>query len=208
MRPTRLILTAMLGLLTWVSAPAQLPAKGMLLVATEELRDPVFSETVLLLLHYGSEGAIAVAINRPTWVRPEHAFPDLEYLQEYRGNIYFGGPVARANILVLVKNPGSEALESEPVLEDVYVSADPEFLRRAVAGANDERSLRLYAGHASWEAGQLDREIAAGSWRVTAASGAHVFSSEPLELWRQLLTPASEMVVRLRHAEAAMSLGR
>ncbi len=61
------LLLALLG-----AAPtlAQAPDKGMLLVATPELRDPRFSETVVLLLHYGSEGALGVAINRPTWVDP------------------------------------------------------------------------------------------------------------------------------------------
>ena len=84
MKPVWLLL---LALLSSNATLAQAPAKGMLLVATPELRDPRFSETVLLLLHYGPEGAIGVAINRPTWVEPTAAFPDMESLGRYRGNL-------------------------------------------------------------------------------------------------------------------------
>jgi len=197
-----ILLLALLG-----AAPtlAQAPDKGMLLVATQELRDPRFSETVVLLLHYGPEGALGVAINRPTWVDPLAAFPDMEFLESYRGSIYIGGPVARANVLVLVSDPEIDAPETEPVFDGVYVSADPEFLRGVVATANTEQSLRLYAGHASWEAGQLDREIAAGHWQIVPADTDLVFAREPLELWRQVLTLGSEMSVSLPFEESAVA---
>lgn len=196
------LLLALLG-----AAPtlAQAPDKGMLLVATPELRDPRFSETVVLLLHYGPEGALGVAINRPTWVDPLAAFPDMEFLESYRGSIYMGGPVARANVLVLVSDPEIDAPETEPVFDGVYVSADPEFLRGVVATANTDQSLRLYAGHASWEAGQLDREIAAGHWQIVPADTDLVFAREPLELWRQVLTLGSEMSVSLPFWESAVA---
>ena len=196
------LLLALLG-----AAPtlAQAPDKGMLLVATQELRDPRFSETVVLLLHYGPEGALGVAINRPTWVDPLAAFPDMEFLERYSGTIYIGGPVARANVLVLVSDPEIDAPETEPVFDGVYVSADPEFLRGVVATANTDQSLRLYAGHASWEAGQLDREIAAGHWQIVPADTDLVFAREPLELWRQMLTLGSEMSVSLPFEESAVA---
>ena len=197
-----LLLLALLG-----TAPtlAQAPDKGMLLVATPEMRDPRFSETVVLLLHYGPEGALGVAINRPTWVDPLAAFPDMEFLESYRGSIYIGGPVARANVLVLVSDPEIDAPETAPVFDGVYVSADPEFLRGVVATANTDQSLRLYAGHTSWEAGQLDREIAAGHWQIVPADTGLVFAREPLELWRQVLTLGSEMSVSLPFEESAVA---
>ena len=62
------------------SAFSQMPSKGMLLVATEEMRDPRFSETIILLLHHESEGVLGVAINRPTWVIPSTVFPDMRFM--------------------------------------------------------------------------------------------------------------------------------
>ena len=71
---------------------AQGPEKGMLLVATPEIRDSRFSETVILLLHYESEGALGVAINRPTWVDPSAAFPEMTFYKTIVGTFSSAAP--------------------------------------------------------------------------------------------------------------------
>jgi len=173
----------------------QTPTTGTLLVAADGLRDPTFSETVILLLHYDADGAIGVAINRPTWVQAAEAFPDIPFLNDYVGNVYFGGPVAPANLVTLVRISDIGDLDLEPIVDDVYVNSDPDFLDQANVIADTEQALRLYAGYASWEEGQLDREIAAGSWRVIPATAEHVFASEPLALWIKLYAPEAELTV-------------
>ena len=189
-------ISALLLLLLSVSpAFAQAPATGTLLVATEELRDPRFSETVILLLHYGTDGAIGVAINRPTWVEAAEAFPGMPFLDDFTGQVYYGGPVAPSNLVTLIRLSDIGELQFEPIVDDVYLGADPDILSEAVIAANPERELHVYAGHASWEGGQLDREIAAGSWRVIPASAEHVFASEPLDLWVELHAPQAELTV-------------
>ncbi|MEE8237241.1 MAG: YqgE/AlgH family protein [Gammaproteobacteria bacterium] len=171
------------------------PATGTLLVATDELRDPRFSETVILLLHYGADGAVGVAINRPTWVDAVEFFTAVPIPDDYTGHIYFGGPVAPANLVTLVRIPDSGEIDLDPIVDDVYVGATPDFLSQAVVDADTELTLRLYAGYASWDSGQLDREIAAGSWRVVPASAELIFAAEPLELWVELHAPVSELTV-------------
>lgn len=189
-------ITALLLVLLSISPVFALaPATGTLLVATEELRDPRFSETVILLLHYGPDGAIGVAINRPTWVEAADAFPGMPFLDDYTGHVYFGGPVAPANLVTLVRLPDIGELQFEPIVDDVYLGADPDFLNQVVDAANPEQALHLYAGHASWEGGQLEREIAAGSWRVVPASAELVFATEPLDLWVELHAPLAELTV-------------
>jgi putative transcriptional regulator len=201
----RTIAALLLALLGVGPVFALAPATGTLLVATDELRDPRFSETVILLLHYGPDGAVGVAINRPTWVEAAEAFPDMPFLEEYTGHIYFGGPVAPANLVTLVRIPDIGELDFKPIVDDVYVGADPDFLNQAVAVANTEQALRVYAGYASWGGGQLDREIAAGSWRVITASADVVFDSEPLELWVELHAPETELTVSRRENHPAVA---
>jgi putative transcriptional regulator len=169
--------------------------RGALLVASERLPDPRFSETVLLLLHYDTDGAIGIAINRPTWVSAAQLFPGLPYMQRYRGRIFHGGPLAQANVLVLSRGAESSEPQAEPLLEDVYVSTDLEYLEERVDATTDE-VVRFYAGHASWGPGQLDEEIAAGSWRVVSASAERIFSEQPLALWSLLAVSGAEMSAR------------
>ena len=187
-------------LIAWLAttaALAQAPAKGMLLVASPDMRDPRFAETVLLLLLAGPDGAVALAINRPTWVEPTTAFPNMDYLRRYRGGLYIGGPVARANVLVLVRDPEIEIPDTEPIVDGVYLSADPDYLRRIAPSAGTDRTLRLYAGHAEWQPGQLEQEIAGGSWHLVPANADLIFSQEPLELWQQVRVLESQMSVQL-----------
>ncbi len=177
------------------SALAQEPSAGSFLVATDSLRDPSFSETVILILHYASDGALGVAVNRPTWVDAGETFPDTEYLENYTGNVFYGGPVARANLVALFRLEPSDDLEMQPIVDDVYVTADPEFLIDFVSAEETDQRLRLFAGHAAWDGGQLEREIDSGGWRVVPAGANQIFAAEPLRLWADLNAPQSELMV-------------
>ena len=186
----RLALT-ILASLAAASALAQSPAGGMFLVATPQLRDPRFAETVVLLLNHGSEGAIGVVVNRPTWVEPEALFPDMGFSRRYRGVVYFGGPVARTSALFLVRD--GDLAEGQPIVDDVHVTADVDEVRENLPARTDERVLRVYAGYAGWGPGQLEREISAGDWQVTPASGDLIFTPEPANLWREVHRAAPDM---------------
>jgi putative transcriptional regulator len=180
----------------WASmALSQEPEIGSFLVATDSLRDPNFSETVVLILHYADDGALGVAVNRPTWVDAAGAFPDMPFLDGYAGNVYFGGPVARGNLVTLLRLPPSDDLELRPVVADVYVSADPGLLLDIVAPGSTEQELRVFAGHAAWDSGQLEREIQLGSWRVVPAAADLIFAEEPLRIWSALNAPQSALMV-------------
>jgi putative transcriptional regulator len=177
------------------TAAGQTPEAGSLLVAADELRDPRFSETVILILHYASDGALGVAINRPTWVGAAEAFPDMPFLGGYAGEIFFGGPLAPANLVTLVRIPDIGDHELQPVVDDIYVSADPDFLDELVDTAATAENLRVYAGHVGWDAGQLESEIAAGSWQVLPADAELIFTTEPQALWSELRRPETELMV-------------
>lgn len=79
--------------------------RGDLLVATEQIDEAAFAETVILLLHYADDGAVGVAINRPTWVTTTEVFPDLAGTHRYRGPVYHGGPLAQTTVLALSGSP-------------------------------------------------------------------------------------------------------
>ena len=49
------------------------------------------------------------------------------------------------------------------------------------------RAVRVYAGYSGWGAGQLEAEIAEGSWHVVPAVLSDLFSDEPHRLWSRVL---------------------
>ena len=187
----------MTTILTWLLAVVSLlpaaieadsrPASGKLLVATGEVQGELFASTVVLLLHYDETGAFGLVVNRPTDVQPVEVLGDDESIADYRGTLFWGGPVHMDSLraLQLTDSPHGEA---EKIIESVYLVSYDEALEE---GPADTSRLRLFIGYAGWAPGQLDSEMARGSWRVLPASSELVFDEEPRTLWKRLM-PAQE----------------
>lgn len=143
---------------------------GRLLVATPLITDPHFFHTVVYLYaHDPDEGAAGVVLNRPT------EEPTVEHLPGWRShlaappNIFWGGPVAEANGLVLLVADGEVRLADD---------LDPPM---------DPVRARLFVGQAGWAPGQLEAEIAEGAWVVTDPLPDDIVSPFPDRLWSRVL---------------------
>lgn len=176
--------------------------RGDLLIATEQITDEVFTETVILLLHYGDDGAVGVAINRPTWVTTTELFPELDDVHRYRGPVFHGGPLAQATVLALCSSGRLAEGDREPIIDGVYMSSNLDLFESLVEEMNEDAQLRFYAGHASWGPGQLDEELASGAWRTATASASLIFDADPSSLWDRLTAPGAGMTVRENPAAA------
>jgi len=184
----------MFRILTWlVSAACLLPvaavadeslARGKLLVATELVGD-VFVQTVILLLHYDETGAMGLVVNRPTEVGMDELVADDDAISNYSGPIYWGGPVQMNSLRALMKTDKAPR-GAEIIIDSVYLVPSKDALENA---SKDVSGLRLFMGFAGWAPGQLDHEMARGSWHVVPASKESVFAKDPGQLWKQLAPP-------------------
>ena len=176
------------------------PAASMFLVASRELTDPNFSQTVVLLLRYDEDGAMGVIVNRRTRAFLKDAIPGLDAGSRSRHHVYLGGPVQLGTLRFLARSP--EPLEdADYILGDIQVSASRRLLDRLVAESADNSRLRVFVGYSGWAPGQLEGEIARGGWHVVPATAEQVFSAEPDQLWSELVpppTPITAMVVPSR----------
>lgn len=179
--------------------------RGDLLIATEQLTEEAFAETVILLLHYADDGAVGVAINRPTWVTTTELFPALEDTHRYRGPVFHGGPLAQATVLALSSSARLAEEDREPIVEGVYMSSDVSLFETLVEETADNTQLRFYAGHASWGPGQLDEEVSAGAWHTVTANASLIFDADPGSLWSRLAASADGMTVHENPAPARHS---
>ncbi len=166
---------------------------GVFLYAAPSLRDPNFSETVVLLVKHGPEGAMGLIINRPTQDRAAEALPGVR-LAELR--LYRGGPVQPEAILALVR--GKPPQKAERVLDGVFLSGRREDLEAAARDGRALERVRLYSGYAGWSAGQLEKEWKLGGWVIGPADAAAVFSPEPETLWRKVFRLLQRREARLR----------
>jgi len=159
---------------------------GHLLVATPNLRDPNFERTVVLLVAHEEGGALGVVLNRATEV------PVAEVLGGWGGVaseppvVFEGGPVQpeAAICLARVKSSGREMRgfsRVEGTIGTVDLTADPDTMRDELV------EVRVFAGYAGWSPGQLEDEIATGSWLTFKALPSDAFTERPDDLWSMVL---------------------
>jgi putative transcriptional regulator len=156
--------------------------QGHLLLAGPGLVDPNFWRTVVLLGEHSDEGALGVVLNRASETTVSEALPELAELAEDMGAVHLGGPVQPSAIVVLAdyvepEEAGSLVLESIGFLPS---EVDP-------AALGELRRARVYAGYAGWGPGQLESELAEGSWIVEPAIPEDVFTEDPDGLWSAVL---------------------
>jgi putative transcriptional regulator len=185
---SRLAATLLLAAVLAGPALAQKPRDGaaILLVADPELSDPNFRQSVVLVSrHRGIAGPIGVIINRPTAVTLARALPDVKALSGLDDKVFFGGPVATQALFYVFradKKP-DDAIEVAP---GVYLDWGGERLKELLARDKPTEGLRVYAGHSAWAPGQLEAEVARGSWKSARPEERIIFSSRPETLWSEL----------------------
>lgn len=174
-------------------AAATLPAKGLFLVATPQLTDPNFAETVVLICEHGAEGTLGLIVNRPTPVRLAEALPHVGVLKGTSYQVYWGGPV-EPNGLMLLYRLAEAGTDMREVLKDVYMGGQLETVERLITHPKPRETFRAYAGYAGWAPGQLEAEMTFGSWHLIEASADAIFDKKPEHLWQEL----HESVTKLR----------
>jgi putative transcriptional regulator len=155
---------------------------GAFLYAAPRLREPNFSETVVVLIEYGPKGAMGLVIDRPTGTLASEALKDAKALG--RVPVYWGGPVQPDAIFGLVRtaHPSKGAVS---VFPDVFLTGKRKDLETAAREGKADERVRLYLGYTGWRAGQLEGEVLRNGWLVTPGDPAAVFSPEPEKLWRK-----------------------
>jgi putative transcriptional regulator len=161
-------------------------AKGKLLVASRQLTDPGFAETVILLLEYSKDGAMGVVLNRSTAVRLATVLPEIKALKNRKDSVSLGGPVGRGQILLLAHS-AKPPEQGQHIFGNCYVIASQAALLRLIGAGDPHIKLRAFAGYAGWAAGQLDTEVARNDWHVISADAATVFDSAPAKMWQELI---------------------
>lgn len=171
-----------------VSAPpaSQQLAKGKFLVASRELMDPNFLETVILLADYGPNGASGLVVNRPSRTTLAELLPDEEWLRPRNDTIYIGGPVAQDRLLLLIRT-AKQPEASHLVFDDVYISGSASTLRDLTGRESESTKFLPYLGYAGWAPGQLENEVRRGDWWIVPADTDAIFDQPSTSLWQKLI---------------------
>jgi len=176
--------------------PARTPAQesidstaGQLLVASAEMRDPRFVETVIYVVKHNSEGAFGLVINRPLAKGP---IEDL--LKGFGTNskgakgeivVHYGGPVGSSQGFVL--HSDDVLLDSSIKVKGGLAATSDAKLIEAISHGKGPKQFLFMLGYAGWAPGQLEAELKASAWYVVSGDKALIFGKDADKKWRQAM---------------------
>jgi putative transcriptional regulator len=166
------------------------PFEPCFLIASPDLRDENFAETVVFLMEHNKEGSFGLIVNRPTPYTVGDIWKELTQ-KEYpiEDPIYLGGPV-EGPLMALHARPLHSEREILPGLFWTTQKHDLESLVETY-----EPPLLLFNGYSGWGTGQLDHEVAQGSWLFAPAQKDLLFDSKR-DLWKRLIAGVGESFMR------------
>lgn len=159
---------------------------GQFLVATPEMGDPRFAETVIFMIEHNEKGAMGLIINRPLAKGPIGDL--LKGLgvenEEATGQIilHYGGPVESQKAFVL--HSDDYVSDRTTIVGSTALTTDVEILRAMGRGKGPRQSIFLL-GYAGWAPGQLEAEIKAGAWFSIPADEKLIFGGDPATMWER-----------------------
>ncbi len=171
------------------------------LVARPEMPDPLFAQTVILMLPRETTGedfplVVGLIVNKPIREITLHKlFPNSSALKQRSDPAFFGGPVdiETPAIVFRANKPIDKAVR---LAGDIYVNLDSDQAAALAQDPKQVRDFRLILGRSQWSPDQLHSEMMEGSWYTVNAPADIVFSTNPATLWHTLeaqarLIPAS-----------------
>lgn len=161
-------------------------AQSFFLVASHSMPDPVFQQSVILVLPTDDPPLVAgVIINKPTGVTLGNLFKRQLAPENQNQKVYFGGPVDLAAPLLIVRTmrPPKQAIR---LWNNIYGVVDTGSISEILRDARSSSDTRLYLGRAQWAREQLRGELLEGAWSVVPVRTDLIFEHDSAKVWRIL----------------------
>jgi len=152
------------------------------LIAMPQLMDPNFERTVVLIVEHGADGSMGLVIDRQTDLQFHQLAESqkIEVAEQRRGDsIFSGGPVEPYRGFVLHDDAAID--ESSELVPGLFLSVTNDALEPLLSSRS--ATLRLCLGYAGWGPGQIEKELAEGSWLFTEVDRHTVLRAEPGDMW-------------------------
>ncbi|MDA7763888.1 YqgE/AlgH family protein [Pelagibacterales bacterium] len=164
---------------------------GKLLIAMPHMPDDRFKNSVIFIYNHDAEGAFGLILNKPLKkINLNELSEDLGLKKikdnDYNLDIFLGGPVDITKGFVLHSNDYTEET-TQSITPDIKLSTSTNVLENMGKQENPGSKIVLF-GYASWEAGQLEQEIADNEWLIADASKKFIFDCESSKKWNKSIS--------------------
>jgi putative transcriptional regulator len=172
------------------SAAQTVKDQSVFLVARRDMSDPVFQESVILMLpSTEGDGDTGLIVNKPTRITLGEVFRKDSELKKRTDTVYLGGPVdiETVSAIFLSPQPLPKAIR---VAGDLYFTFDSDLIRSILKKPKEVTAVRVFLGRSGWSPGQLDDEMDDQSWYRLHQADHWIFDRKPENLWPALINQA------------------
>ncbi|MCT8342306.1 MULTISPECIES: YqgE/AlgH family protein [Photorhabdus] len=161
------------------------------LIAMPSLSDPYFKRSVVYICEHNENGAMGLVINKPIeQISVRKVLQKLKISPEDRDEsinlnkpVMTGGPLAEDHGFILhTPKPGFNS--SIKISDDTMITTSKDVLE-TLGTPRQPKQILVTLGYASWEKGQLEKEIMENSWLTTNADPHIIFNSPIADRWRE-----------------------
>jgi putative transcriptional regulator len=189
-----LLLAGIGGLFGQSKRPQDLAA-GKILVTPHSALDPAFKESVIVLVRYDESGALGLMLNRRTDIPISRALRELKGSAGHSDPIFVGGPVELDTVFAIDRAP-RQPKDATGIFGNIYLITGRAALEKALHGASNPNTLRIYLGYCGWGPHQLENEVQVGAWYIFNRSEDLTFDPDPAALWPKLAGEAEGLKAR------------
>lgn len=159
---------------------------GKILVATPNIQDQYFRNSVIYIISHGVSGAIGVAVNITLKdIDCDQVFNILNInlpKLSYKIPIHLGGPVEAAKGFILHTD---DYTDNVMIInqQNICLSSDINLLHKMVLGNGPKCGIFLL-GYTGWQPGQVEAEISNNNWLIIEADYDIIFGEDNSKKWQ------------------------
>lgn len=163
---------------------------GQILIAMPGIGDPQFEQTVIYLYaHSQDKGAAGIVINQPAVGTSFHDVLDELHITHHDITnpppVLIGGPIQVMRGFILHSQDYTAHMTIR-IGDRFALTASQDILYDLACGKGPKHAL-LSLGHATWESGQLEEELADNVWLTATPSNELMFSYPLSQRWSYAL---------------------
>ena len=163
---------------------------GKFLIASPNISDPRFSQTLIYMISDAVEGSMGVIINKPAinlnLSNILFDFNEYEVNRVPKFNIHYGGPVEFDKGFVLHSNDYKSDKEKTILKDNLVLSSNIEILKDLSLGKGPSKFIVLI-GYSGWSSQQLNKELKENSWLIANVNKNILFSKNYDLKWKNAL---------------------
>ncbi len=185
----------------WGSGLNMMELKNKYLIATPQVIDPIFQQSVIYICDHTEQGSMGFIINKPSEMSVAEVCSKLNFMvanaRFFNKNLCLtGGPAHRERGFILHRKTKKNFNSSLPVNEALMLTTSCDVLD-CIGTEHEPEDYLIALGCAMWGAEQLENEIRQNDWLIADASLDLLFKVPFAKRWQTALLALGVMPNKL-----------